>query len=214
LILDTEIVVYQSWQEVYASHGYELQFEDWAKIIGTKAFEFKPMAALEEQFGGQIPDRAGVEERRFRREMEMLEKKLVLPGVASYLEDARFLGLKIGLATISSSRWAMGHLKRLGLIEYFDCIRTGEDVTHPKPDPEIYQAVLEELKLSPKEAFALEDSPNGVLAAQRAGLKCVAVPNSLTRLLSLERAELQLSSLADLPLKDLILKLEDTNRAV
>ena len=214
LILDTEITIYQSWQEVYAAHGVELRFEDWAKIIGTKAFEFRPMAALEEQLGGQIPNRARVEERRLRRELELLGKKSVQPGVESYLQDARRLGLKIGLATISSFDWVGGHLQRLGLIDYFDCIRTGENVTHPKPDPEVYLSVLEAFELAPEEAFALEDSPNGVMAAQRAGLKCVAVPNSLTRLLPLEHADLRLDSLADLSLQDLILRLDEQNEVV
>jgi HAD superfamily hydrolase (TIGR01509 family) len=214
LILDTEITIYQSWQEVYAVHGVELRFEDWAKIIGTKAFEFRPMAALEAQLGGEIPDRAGVEQRRLRRELELLARKTVQPGVETCLQDARRLGLKVGLATISSFDWVGGHLERLGLIDYFDCIRTGDDVTRPKPDPEVYLSVLEAFELAPEEAFALEDSPNGVMAAQRAGLKCVAVPNSLTKLLSLEHANLRLESLADLPLQELILRLEGQNGVV
>ena len=172
------------------------------------------MAALEEQLGGQIPNRARVEERRLHRELELLGKKSVQPGVESYLQDARRLGLKIGLATISSFDWVGGHLQRLGLFDYFDCIRTGENVTHPKPDPEVYLSVLEAFELAPEEAFALEDSPNGVMAAQRAGLKCVAVPNSLTRLLPLEHADLRLDSLADLSLQDLILRLDEQNGVV
>jgi beta-phosphoglucomutase-like phosphatase (HAD superfamily) len=54
---------------------------------------------------------------------------------------------------------------------------------------------------------ALEDSPNGVLAAKRAGLTCVAVPNPLTARLDLSAADLTLGSLAELPLADLIARL-------
>ena len=50
----------------------------------------------------------------------------------------------------------------------------------PKPDPALYLAALEALGVHPQEAIALEDSPNGILAAKRAGLFCVAVPNPLT----------------------------------
>jgi beta-phosphoglucomutase-like phosphatase (HAD superfamily) len=59
-----------------------------------------------------------------------------------------------------------------------------------------------------QEAIAFEDSPNGVLAAKRAGLYCVAVPNPLTKQLSLEGADLVLDSLADLPLEELIASVE------
>jgi len=59
-----------------------------------------------------------------------------------------------------------------------------------KPDPALYLAVLQALNAKAHEAIALEDSPNGVLAAKRAGIFCVAVPNVLTRQLSLDLADL------------------------
>jgi beta-phosphoglucomutase-like phosphatase (HAD superfamily) len=73
-----------------------------------------------------------------------------------------------------------------------------------KPDPALYQAVVEAFALQPHQAIALEDSPNGIVAAKRAGLFCVAVPNPLTRQLSLAHADLLVSSLADFPLPQLL----------
>jgi len=58
------------------------------------------------------------------------------------------------------------------------------------------------------EAVALEDSPNGVTAAKRAGLFCVAVPNAMTDGLPLDHADLRLASLAELSLAGLILHLQ------
>ena len=69
---------------------------------------------------------------------------------------------------------------------------------HPDGSEELLVAV------EPQEAIALEDSPNGILAAKRAGLFCVAVPNPLTRQLSLTQADLQIASLAELPLTRLL----------
>jgi len=68
--------------------------------------------------------------------------------------------------------------------------------------------VLEYLGVRAEEAIAFEDSPNGVLAAKRAGLYCVAVPNPTTKQLRLEGADLVLDSLADLPLEELIARVE------
>jgi beta-phosphoglucomutase-like phosphatase (HAD superfamily) len=76
----------------------------------------------------------------------------------------------------------------------------------------LYQAVLEALDLRADEAIALEDSPNGILAAKRAGIFCVAVPNALTRQLLLEQADLRLTSLADLPLENLLLEVRKDGR--
>src|SRR5258706_381252 len=62
--------------------------------------------------------------------------------------------------------------------------------------------------VAPKDAVAFEDSPNGIAAAKDAGLRCVAVPNALTADLDLRRADLKLTSLAALPLEELLRRLE------
>jgi beta-phosphoglucomutase-like phosphatase (HAD superfamily) len=77
-----------------------------------------------------------------------------------------------------------------------------------KPDPALYQSILDELELRADEGIVLEDSANGILAAKRAGLFCVAVPNPMTCHLSLDLADLQLTSLADLPLEEIILQVQ------
>ncbi len=83
-----------------------------------------------------------------------------------------------------------------------------DDVRQSKPDPELYLNALEKLGVSNTQAIVFEDSPNGILAAHRAGLFCVAVPNPVTRRLPLDGADLRLESLADLPLEQL-LKMHD-----
>ena len=102
-----------------------------------------------------------------------------------------------------------GHLERLGLSEHFDCIKCADDVKNVKPAPELYLAVVDELGVRPEEAVALEDSPNGITAAQTAGTFCVVVPNPLTRQLSADRADLRLDSLRDVPLAKLIRQVEE-----
>jgi beta-phosphoglucomutase-like phosphatase (HAD superfamily) len=77
-----------------------------------------------------------------------------------------------------------------------------------KPDPALYLAVTQALGVRPQQAVALEDSPNGITAAKRAGLYCVAVPNALTRQLCLAHADLQLGSLTELPLERLLAMLQ------
>jgi len=108
------------------------------------------------------------------------------------------------VASSSSRAWFSGHLTRLELSQHFVCIACRDDVPRTKPDPALYLAALAALGVRPEEAIALEDSPNGVLAAKRAGLFCVAVPNLLTRQLPLDHADLQIPSLAAFPLPELL----------
>lgn len=207
LILDTEVSAFQSWQEIYQEHNSYLPLEKWAQRIGGTAELFDAFAYLEEQIGRAV-ERAILQERRLQRHLALLEAQTTLPGVESLIADAKQLGLKIGLASSSPRSWVVGHLSRLGLISSFDTMRCGDEVTHKKPNPEIYLAVLDALGVKAEQAIALEDSPNGVRAAQRAGIFCVAIPNPITGQLSLEHADLKLSSLADITLQELIAHVE------
>ena len=74
----------------------------------------------------------------------------------------------------------------------------------PKPAPDCYRVACELLGADPGNALAVEDSANGIAAAKAAGLWCVAVPNALTQRLDLSAADLQLASLADKSLADVI----------
>jgi HAD superfamily hydrolase (TIGR01509 family) len=208
LILDTEEPVYRSWLEVYQAHGEELPFERWVQIVGSTTIGFHPQHHLEERLGRPLPKE--VLDRRVGRRTEMILAQKLLPGVVERLEEARAAGMKLGVASSSTSDWVRGHLIRLGILERFDCMRCRDDVAHAKPEPDLYVAVLECLGLSASEAIAIEDSPNGVTAAKRAGMRCVAIPNSITARLDLSHADLVLASLADVTLARLVERLTET----
>jgi HAD superfamily hydrolase (TIGR01509 family) len=203
LILETEEPTYRSWQEVYRSFGHPLPFSTFASMVGTTHGEFDPRLELERLIEGKV-DWEIVESRRQESEIRLVKAQPILPGVEQYLGEARRLGLKIGLASTSSRRWVVGNLTRIGLVNYFDCTCTADDVQHIKPDPEPYLCTLRRLEVRANEAFALEDSPPGILSAKRAGLTCVAVPNVLTRRLDLSQADLRLESMADIPFTELL----------
>jgi HAD superfamily hydrolase (TIGR01509 family) len=205
LILETEGPIYQSWHEIYASYGIPLPLETWGQIIGTSD-HFDVFSELERLADRKL-DREAVVARQKARQTALVQGQPVRPGVEQYLQDAQCLGLKIGLASSSSCAWVTGHLERLGLLPYFDCICARDDVRLTKPDPQLYTLAVNQLEVAPGEAVAIEDSPNGILAAKRAGLHCLAVPNELTRQLSLDQADLCVDSLADFPLEKLLAKL-------
>lgn len=202
-MIDTESPEFQSWQEIFRDHGCELPFSVWAECIGGSADMFNPYDYLEETLGSSV-NRAEIREKRRTRHSELIATKAILPGIETYLDDAKALGLQIGVASSSSNEWVVGHLSRLRLLDRIDTIRCSDDVEIVKPEPDVYKAVLNDFQISGAEAVAIEDSANGVLAAKRAGMFCVAVPNDLTRRLSFDHADVQLGSLAELPLEDLV----------
>lgn len=206
LILDTEEPVYRSWLEVYEAHGEELPFEKWVQIVGSTTAGFHPQHHLEERLGRPLSKE--VLDRRVGRRTELVLAQHLLPGVVDHLEAAHAAGLKLGVASSSTVEWVRGHLARLGILDRFDCLRCRADAVHPKPEPDLYLAVLECLRVTAEEAVAIEDSPNGVAAAKRAGLRCVAIPNSITRRLDLSAADVTLTSLAEVTLAQLLDRLD------
>jgi HAD superfamily hydrolase (TIGR01509 family) len=206
LILETEEPIYRSWKEVYEAHGVALPFELWVKTVGSSNRAFHPQLYLEQRLGHGLPQ--DVLDGRIARRVELVLGEPLLPGVADLAEAARAGGMKVGVASSSSREWVRGHLERLGIADLFDCLRARDDVEHVKPEPDLYLASLDCLGVAATEAVAIEDSPNGVLAAKRAGLRCVAVPNRITAGLDLSQADLRLTSLADVTLPDLLQKLD------
>jgi beta-phosphoglucomutase-like phosphatase (HAD superfamily) len=210
LILDTEEPIYRSWLEVYEAHGETLPFERWVQIVGSTTTEFNPQHYLEERLGRPLAQ--DVLDRRIARRVEMILAERLLPGILLHIDAAKSLGLKLGVASSSTRDWVIGHLDRLGILGRFDCVRCRDDVNHAKPAPDLYLAVLDCLAVSANEAIAIEDSPNGVIAAKRAGMRCVAIPNSITASLDLSAADLVLRSLAEITLPELLDRLEPDHK--
>lgn len=207
LILDTELPLLQSWQELFCKYGFDFPLEKWLQNIGTSEEPFKPYVELEKRLGAGFDLTSDYTHRR-QRELELIGDRKPLPGVVPYLEEAQEMGLKIGLASSSSCEWVIGHLGRLGLLGYFDVIQAKDDVDRTKPDPALFRTAVERLGILPEQAIAFEDSPNGILAAKRAGLYCVAVPSTLTKQTDTSRADIILNSLEDLSLEELIRQIE------
>lgn len=94
--------------------------------------------------------------------------------ILEYLADNRYI---LGLASSTSRNSVMEHLNDAGITHYFKEIITGDMVEHSKPQPDIYLLACKKLGVSPAEAIAIEDSPNGIRSACLAGMKPVMVPD-------------------------------------
>jgi HAD superfamily hydrolase (TIGR01509 family) len=203
LILDTETPEFESFRAMYLDHGMELSIDVWSQCIGTDGSLFEPYQYLEQCLGKPF-DIEAARMRRRERFTEYMSQALPRLGVVEYLQEAQSSGLSIGLASSSRKAWVIGYLEQYGLLDYFQCIRTREDVEKVKPDPALYVKVLECLGALPGEAIAFEDSPNGLLAAKQAGMYTVIVPNELTSTLIFGNYDLRLNSMSDMHLQDVL----------
>ena len=86
-------------------------------------------------------------------------------------------GYKIACCSNSIRKSVLTILSRLGIISFFDLILSNEDVKNGKPHPEMYWKAMSSFSVTPEQALIVEDSPHGLLAAQRSGAKVVRVKN-------------------------------------
>jgi putative hydrolase of the HAD superfamily len=208
LLVDTETPSRLAYEELYREHGHELPLDRWATLVGTIGAEFDPDAHLEELVGRPL-DRVRMTERRRAREDELCELEDLRPGIEDYLADAERRGLSTAIVSSSSREWIARHLRRLDRANGWDAIVAADgDVERAKPQPALYLEALDVLRLESPEAIAFEDSLNGVRAAKAAGIFCVAVPNPITDTFALEEADLLLGSLEQLPLCDVLARVD------
>ena len=201
LILDTETPLIDAYAEVHAAHGVPFDRAAFLHSVGHADYAFDPWHGFSPH-----ADRAALEvDRRARKDALMLRQP-ILEGVVALLNAARAGGLRVGLASNSEHTWVDPHLRRLGLFERFDFIACRGDAPSPKPEPDLYRLVLNRFGLRGHEAIAFEDSHTGVLAAKRANIWAVAVPNESTAHHDLTGADVQLSSLAETTLEALQLR--------
>jgi HAD superfamily hydrolase (TIGR01509 family) len=199
LILDTETPLIDAYAAVHAEHGVPFDRAVFLRSVGHADYAFDPWHGFSPH-----ADRAALEVQRRALKDDLLLRQPILPGVAGLLEGARTSGLRIGLASNSEHTWVDPHLARLGLATYFDFVACREDAASPKPEPDLYRLVLNRFGLRGHEAIAFEDSHTGSLAAKRANLWVVAIPNESTAHHDFAHADLQVTSLAEVTLDKLM----------
>jgi HAD superfamily hydrolase (TIGR01509 family) len=205
LILDTEMPEYEAWHTIYAEYGCELPLALWADSIGRghEQIKFDPYEYLSTYLGEPI-DTDAIRARKRLLFQERVNRLPPRPGVLDYLAEAKVRGLGLAVASSSPHVWVDGYLAQLGILDRFATTLCSEDVVQTKPAPDLFLAAVEALGFAPNEAIAFEDSPNGVLAARRAGLYTVVVPNELTTLLHFPDSHRRIASMAEVPLGEIL----------
>ena len=200
LILDTETPQAEVWREMFSKVGADFDLKVYNSIIGGfKSDVYRPEVELAKILNdGRSPEKLLLQVQE--AQLERILSNPINPGVIEVLDDASQRGIVAAVGSSSPCDWVQGHLKRLGLFDRFETVVTYDDVSKPKPSPEIFELVLKRLNAEAKDVIVLEDSANGVLAAHRANLRVVAVPNAVTEVMDFSLASEVLSSLLELDL--------------
>ena len=178
VLFDTERVCMDSWMSVAAEEGLPDMEEIFPRCIGRNANDSRKIVL--EAYGQDF------DYDTFRRKAsdwfwEYIEKNglPMMEGVRELLEWLKEEEWIVGLASSTKRSSVLDHLERAKIRGYFQAIVTGDMVTHSKPLPDIYLTACRHLGIEPCEAYAIEDSPNGIRSAYAAGMCPLMVPDIL-----------------------------------
>lgn len=175
-LIDTEKHYHTGWLIAFEQYGHPVTPE-----IALKYRSFGTPFA--EEYTKELigPDADIHEIRRLRDKVyfDLIDKYGIelKPYVKETLTLLKEKGYRMVIVTASTIERAEDELAKAGLREYFDDIVSAKTVKQGKPAPDCYLMACERLGLDPAETFAVEDSPNGVEAAWRAGCKTVMIPD-------------------------------------
>lgn len=202
LVADTEAAIYDAWRELYRSQGQELILSDYVNCVGSTFGQYDPMRELERRLGHE-PDWPVLLAAKDRAIQEGHVGLPTLPGVRELLTEAQRAGVPCAVASSSEISWVGRWLGELELTPFFQAVWTRDRVARAKPAPDLFLGAADELGLDPSACLVLEDSRNGLIAAQAAGCPCVIVPSTVTRGLDFSGAHAVLPTLAGVGLEEL-----------
>lgn len=176
VLIDTEKHYNAAWCQASTEAGFPFTREH---ALLLRSCEAKEGEKLMQGIFGPSFDYYAIRERRRELVRERLaqyglEKK---PGVEETLRFLRAKGIKTAVATATALDITKSHLTTIGVYDLFDSIVSAKNVAHGKPEPDVYLYACEQIGERPQDCMAVEDSPNGIMAAYRAGLRTVMVPD-------------------------------------
>ena len=191
VIIDSEPMWREVEIELFGAIGIPLTDEMCKETMGLRVDEV--VAFWFERHPGHTGQAAALVEDIVAGVVRLIEERgEMLPGVPEAIAIFEERGLKLGLATSSFYEIIEAVLTRFDLKGRFEIVHSAQDEEFGKPHPAIYLSTAAKLGVEPERCVAIEDSPNGVLSAKRAGMKAIAVPDPI------EHADVVLRSLEEL----------------
>jgi HAD superfamily hydrolase (TIGR01509 family) len=178
LMIDSETVYWAVGRELAREFGKEVSDQTLGRMMGRSPIQSVEIYAHDL---GLVQSPRELLAMRDARVKQALERGVEpMPGLFEVLEQFK-PKYKLAIATSAPMELVEVVFRKLDLHSYFDAIQTSDDVTHGKPDPEIYLKAIARLGVAPADCAVLEDSSNGALAGKRSGAYTIAVPSQYTR---------------------------------
>ena len=172
VLTDSYVPHFQSWQRMFGEIGVEFTDETFRGTFGrTNRDIFAELYPGRSDDGGAFAQLGDRKELLYRE--IIAENFMPIPGAVELIDSLVAAGFKLGVGSSGPPENVHLTLEKLGRADRFDAVVTGADVTHGKPHPEVFLKAAERLGISPEFCAVIEDAPQGVEAANRAGMTSI-----------------------------------------
>jgi beta-phosphoglucomutase len=201
VIVDTARYHFLAWKRLTDQLGIHFTIEDNERLKGVSR-----MASLEIilEIGNRKPDErqkheyAVLKNNWYTDYIRKMTPDDILPGSLGFIKELRNANIRVAIGSASKNTPMI--LERVGILELFDAVADGNNVSKAKPDPEVFTKAANMVGVKPGNCVVFEDAVAGIQAALNAGMSCIGVgsPKVLTE------AHFVVSGLNELTLSKLI----------
>lgn len=194
VLLSTDEYHYMAWKSIADKLGIYFDRQINNKLRGVSRMESLGIILGKSNTFSSIEKEMLAEEKNelYREYLSKLTPATVAVEVRETLDKIREAGFKTAIG--SSSKNTRYILERTNLIQYFNAISDGNNISKSKPDPEVFLKASEYIALSPSECIVVEDAHAGIDAAKAGGFIAVAIGDAVTH----EGADYKINSIAEI----------------
>ena len=178
LMVDTESLATKAWQNAAKKQNFEMTVEETLYVLGMAKSSIYPFWKEYYKNKPEI-DTIKLTDDHYKYIEEVLyttgPKKM--PYVEELLQYLNKNNYKIAVASSSELNHIKNNMEKTKLIEYLDAIASGEEVKQGKPAPDVFLLAAKRLGVKPENCLVLEDSKFGLMAAKKAGMHAIMVPD-------------------------------------
>jgi HAD superfamily hydrolase (TIGR01509 family) len=177
VILDSEPLYREIQDKVFVDLGFTVDDREYDSFIGLGVRKMWERLIASRKLTQPIQELIELNQKAIYQYFYMRNKLEPMPGFEQFIDSCLAANIKTAVASSTARQVIEIILSKLGVIQKFSLIVSGEEVKSGKPSPDIFIETARKLKLSPLTCLVIEDSENGVKAAKAAGMYCIGLQN-------------------------------------
>lgn len=197
VLIDSEPAYLEMNRKMFEEFGIEMDDEDYKALVGLPSIPMWKMLKEKYSLKNEVGDFILLEKKRM---LEILDSDIItkpIKGINELTAELKKNNLRLSVASSSSKDNIDFVLNKLKIRSEFEFVISGEEVLNGKPSPDIFLKVSEHLKIAPDSCFVIEDSANGITAANSAGMKSIGFTNNGTNTQDLSDADMIIDKFDD-----------------